>query len=128
MNKKFILVLTIYFVAFALVNGYCVEQDFLLGFFHDKAVITNLFFFVFTLALHFVGFATEKKYKESFVQVYLLIISTRLFGSLSYFLIMWSYQFENMLSFTLSFLFLYLSYTVFEISILITNLRPHLKS
>ena len=128
MPKKFLFILTAFFIAFTLVNDYFVGEGLYLGFFHEKATITNLFFFILTSAIHSVGVHAEKKFKQSFAQVYLLIISTRLFGSLSYFLIMWSYHYDNLMAFTLSFLFLYFSYTVFEISILIANLRPHLKS
>ena len=128
MHKRFLIAVTAAFITIALLNGYCVEKRILVGFFHEKATITNLFFFILTIMIHFVGMYTEKNFKSSFAQVYLLIISTRLFGSLSYFLVMWSYRFDDMMAFTLSFLFLYFSYTVFEISSLIANLRPHLKS
>ena len=128
MPKKFLIYTTSFFVLFALATGYCVDEKIYQGFFHPKGVITNLFFFILTVVIHFVGVYANKKFKPSFAQVYLLIISLRLFGSLSYFLIMWSYHFENMMAFTLNFLFLYFFYTVFEISSLITNLRPHLKS
>lgn len=128
MSKKFLIPVVLFFVLFALLNDYLVEQEMGLRFFHEKSIVSNLFFFLLTIALHFVGVFTEKKYKQSFAQVYLLIISTRLFGSLSYFLVMWSYKYEAMLAFTLNFLFLYFCYTVFEISSLIANLRPHLKS
>ena len=128
MHKKFLIIVTAAFITFTLLNDYCVEKGVMLSFFHEKSTITNLFFFILTIMIHFVGMYTEKNFKSSFAQVYLLIISTRLFGSLSYFLVMWSYRFDDMMAFTLSFLFLYFSYTVFEISSLIANLRPHLKS
>ena len=128
MPKKFLLVTTLFFISFSLLNAFCVDKNVLQQFFHEKAMITNLFFFFLTIIIHFVGIYTEKKYKQSFAQVYLLIISTRLFGSLSYFLVMWSYKYDGMMAFTLNFLFLYFCYTVFEISSLIANLRPHLKS
>ncbi len=128
MPKKFLIYLTAFFVLFALLTGYCVEENIWQGFFHPKGAITNLFFYLITVIIHFVGVYVNEKFKPSFTQVYLLIIGFRLFGSLSYFLIMWSYHYEGMMSFTLNFLFLYFFYTVFEISSLITNLRPHLKS
>jgi hypothetical protein len=128
MSKKFIVIITSFFMIFALTNGYFVAEQIGLGFFHQKAEITNLFFFLLTILIHFVGIFSERKFKQSFAQIYLLIIATRLFGSLSYFVIVWSYHYEGMTAFTLNFLFLYFCYTLFEISSLITNLRPHLKS
>ncbi len=125
--KKFLLPVTLFFIITALINDYFVEKGIGLSFFHQKSITTNLFFFILTVAIHFVGLYTERNYKQSFAQVYLLIISTRLFGSLSYFIVMWSYQYDSMMAFTLNFLFFYFCYTVFEISSLITNLRPHLK-
>jgi hypothetical protein len=128
MNKKFLLPITLFFVSFALLNDFFVESGKGLTFFHDKSMNTNLFFYLLTVLLHFVGVYTNKNFKQSFAQVYLLIIATRLFTSLSYFLIVYSYHYDSMMAFTLNFLFLYFCYTLFEISSLIANLRPHLKS
>ena len=40
--------------------------------YHPKAQVTNIFFFLLTLNIHFVGLFANKKYKEQFALIYML--------------------------------------------------------
>lgn len=94
---------------------------------HPKAQITNIFFFFLTLNIHFIGVFANRKYKEQFALIYMLIITFRLLGSLTFFTVIWYMKTPEMTKYALHFLFLYFFYTVFEISSLLATLRPNLK-
>ena len=57
---------------------------------HPKAQITNIFFFILTLNIHFIGVFANKKYKEQFALIYMLVITFRLLGSLTFFTVLLS--------------------------------------
>ena len=61
----------------SLLTGYCVEHKLATGFFHEKGIITNLFFYILTVAVHFAGTYVNEKFKQSFALIYLLIIVPR---------------------------------------------------
>lgn len=125
MGKKFLFLNTAWFLFVGV--AYFVWAKFDWPGYHPKAQVTNIFFFLLTLNIHFVGLFANKKYKEQFALIYMLVITFRLLGSLTFFTVLWYLKIPEMKKYSLHFLFLYFSYTVFEISSLLATLRPNLK-
>ena len=125
MSKKFLFINTAWFLLVTISYYFLAELNWT-GL-HPKAQITNTFFFFLTLNIHFIGVLANKKFKEQFALIYMLIITFRLLGSLTFFTIIWYTKTPDMTKYAFHFLFLYFFYTVFEISTLLATLRPNLK-
>jgi len=127
MSKKFLLYNTLLFVVVAVLTELSKRYGFLSFMIHDKGHVLNLFFFFLSLNVHFIGVFLQKKYASQFPMLYMLVVTVRMLGVLSFYLVLWKMRFVEEMSLNINFLFLYFFYTVFEISSLIATLRPNLK-
>ena len=127
MSKKFLVYIVILFFVMSLLTYIAQQYNVLSSLFHAKGHVLNLFFFILSLNVHFIGVFLQKKYPSQFPLLYMLIITVRMLGTLSFYLVLWKMKLVKDMSLNINFLLLYFSYTVFEISSLLATLRPNLK-